>query len=191
MTGTVVSVFFCPDQTVPLAVNSTNGAYSMTNGQRGGYLLACSQYYETYNGAYQTANYSGHPPDAGIFSGSDIPTRMAEIKDGSSNTVMIGESSETKSSTAYGPYWGAGAWTSHHGRALPPNNASVLQAMPNGLLPPATVSYAWQMGSLHPGGTNCAFGDGSVKFIKNSISTTAWYGINTMAHGEVISADSF
>jgi hypothetical protein len=38
---------------------------------------------------------------------------------------------------------------------------------------------------------NATFADGSVKFIKNSVNTAAWYGINTMAHGEVVDASSF
>ncbi len=34
------------------------------------------------------------------------------------------------------------------------------------------------MYSLHPGGVNCTFGDGSVKFIKNSIDSW-WFNMNT------------
>jgi len=190
--GTMVASYVCPDQkfSAPITTAGT-AAYAMTNGRRGDYLLACSQYYETYIGSYQIAAYQGHPSDAGVFSGSDIPTLIAEIKDGTSNTVMVGEASEVKSSTSYGPYWGAGVWTSTHGRVLLPNSTSVLYGTPNGIPAGTTASYAWQMGSLHPGGMNATFADGSVKFIKNSVNTTAWYGINTMAHGEVVDASSF
>jgi len=38
---------------------------------------------------------------------------------------------------------------------------------------------------------NTAFGDGSVKFIKNSISLPIWRALSTTQGGEVISADSF
>ncbi len=34
-------------------------------------------------------------------------------------------------------------------------------------------------------------GDGSVKFIKNSISSATWIAINSINSGEVISADAF
>jgi len=45
--------------------------------------------------------------------------------------------------------------------------------------------------SQHSGGANVLFCDGSVKFIKNSISYTTWWGLGTMALGEVIDAASF
>jgi len=45
--------------------------------------------------------------------------------------------------------------------------------------------------SFHSGGVNVAFGDGSVKFIKNSISMPTWWALGTRANGEVISADSY
>jgi prepilin-type N-terminal cleavage/methylation domain-containing protein/prepilin-type processing-associated H-X9-DG protein len=195
--GTLVSVYVCPSQaqTSPITTAGT-AAYAMTNGRRGDYLLACSQYYEAYNGTYQnTVSWQGHPPDAGIFSGCDIPTRLSEIRDGTSNTVMIGESSEPKTSTSYGPYWGSGAWTAVHGRVLPITSTSLLYGTPNGHPVAGAAyqreSYAWQMGSLHPGGLNVCMGDGSVKFIKDSINPNSWFGINTMKNGEVVSADAF
>ena len=44
--------------------------------------------------------------------------------------------------------------------------------------------------SYHPGGVNALFGDGSVKFIKNSINWRIWRSVGTIAGGEVISADA-
>ena len=44
--------------------------------------------------------------------------------------------------------------------------------------------------SNHPGGVNVGFLDGSVKFVKDSVSLTTWGAIATKAGGEVISADS-
>ena len=45
--------------------------------------------------------------------------------------------------------------------------------------------------SNHPGGVNVGFLDGSVKFIKNTISLPTWAAIATKAGGEVVSADQF
>ena len=45
--------------------------------------------------------------------------------------------------------------------------------------------------SFHPGGVNMLFLDGSVKFIKDSISPQPYYGIATIAGGEVISSDAY
>jgi prepilin-type N-terminal cleavage/methylation domain-containing protein len=45
--------------------------------------------------------------------------------------------------------------------------------------------------SNHPGGVCLAMMDGSVRFIKNSISLPTWWAIGTRAGGEVVSADSY
>src|SRR5262249_35173825 len=45
--------------------------------------------------------------------------------------------------------------------------------------------------SFHPGGVNVLFGDGSVKFIKDSISMKALRGLVTLKGSEVVSADAF
>ena len=44
--------------------------------------------------------------------------------------------------------------------------------------------------SNHPGGVNVGFLDGSVKFVKDSVSLATWGSIATRAGGEVVSADS-
>ncbi len=45
--------------------------------------------------------------------------------------------------------------------------------------------------SFHSGGVNVCMADGSVRFIKDSISPQAWYALGTRAGGEVIGADSY
>jgi prepilin-type N-terminal cleavage/methylation domain-containing protein/prepilin-type processing-associated H-X9-DG protein len=45
--------------------------------------------------------------------------------------------------------------------------------------------------SNHPGGVNAAFLDGSVHFIKNTISPQTWWALATKSLGEVISSDSY
>ncbi len=45
--------------------------------------------------------------------------------------------------------------------------------------------------SNHPGGVNVSFGDGSVHFVKNSISLPTWWALGSINGGEVISSDSY
>jgi len=45
--------------------------------------------------------------------------------------------------------------------------------------------------SNHSGGVNVCFTDGSVKFIKDSISPQTWWALGTRDWGETISADAF
>jgi prepilin-type N-terminal cleavage/methylation domain-containing protein/prepilin-type processing-associated H-X9-DG protein len=45
--------------------------------------------------------------------------------------------------------------------------------------------------SYHPGGANVLFADGSVKFLKDTTNQTVWWGLGTIAGGEVVSSDSY
>ena len=45
--------------------------------------------------------------------------------------------------------------------------------------------------SHHSGGINALMADGSVRFVKNSISMPTWLALNTIAGGEVVSSDSY
>jgi prepilin-type N-terminal cleavage/methylation domain-containing protein/prepilin-type processing-associated H-X9-DG protein len=63
----------------------------------------------------------------------------------------------------------------------------------NGLLAKYYVTPAGSAppSSVHPGGVNCAFADGSVHFIKNTIAPNTWWALGSRNVGEVISADSY
>jgi prepilin-type N-terminal cleavage/methylation domain-containing protein/prepilin-type processing-associated H-X9-DG protein len=50
---------------------------------------------------------------------------------------------------------------------------------------------AWAFRSNHPGGVNFLFGDGSVKFIKQTINQFTYMALGTRNFGEVISADAY
>ena len=45
--------------------------------------------------------------------------------------------------------------------------------------------------SNHSGGVNFLMGDGSVKFVKNSISRTTWWALGTKAGSEVVGSDAY
>jgi prepilin-type N-terminal cleavage/methylation domain-containing protein/prepilin-type processing-associated H-X9-DG protein len=45
--------------------------------------------------------------------------------------------------------------------------------------------------SNHPGGVNVCFTDGSVKFVKDSVSPQTWWAIGSRNGAEVVSADSY
>ena len=45
--------------------------------------------------------------------------------------------------------------------------------------------------SNHPGGCNFTFADGSVKFIKDSVSMLTYESLGTRNAGEVLSSDSY
>ena len=45
--------------------------------------------------------------------------------------------------------------------------------------------------SLHPGVVNLLLGDGSVRFIKDTVNVATWRALGTIQGGEVVSADSY
>ena len=78
----------------------------------------------------------------------------------------------------------------------------------NTITPPNNPAYAWascefttgiqfahtgfiNVTSNHPGGANFCFVDGSVHFLKSSISIQTYWSLGTRADGEVISSDSY
>src|SRR5262249_48060030 len=48
-----------------------------------------------------------------------------------------------------------------------------------------------QARGTHPGGGNVGLGDGSVRFIKNTVANRIWYNLLVSIDGSVMSADQF
>jgi prepilin-type processing-associated H-X9-DG protein len=77
---------------------------------------------------------------------------------------------------------------------LPDQMQSGYCQYPNSTNPPCFIvsgGYYNAARSFHPGGVNVTLGDGSVKFMKDSIALNVWRALGTMSGGEVISADAY
>jgi prepilin-type N-terminal cleavage/methylation domain-containing protein/prepilin-type processing-associated H-X9-DG protein len=141
---------------------------------------------------------------------------FAAITDGLSNTILVGETSRFKDEPGSpNQFWSfAYYFTGVFGELHPvayaytvPQINAPLQRLSGpqvtaSMITPATIqtwyaspgaSQLGQLGfrSLHPGGANFVFGDGSVKFLKQTINLATYRGLGTRAYGEVISADGF
>ncbi len=83
------------------------------------------------------------------------------------------------------------------GVSTAPNNKARPMATTGHYLPPDLAIEGNNCGandeafSYHPGGVNVLLGDGSVRFVKDSINVVTWRGLITRAGGEVVSADAF
>ncbi len=205
--GTMVNAFWCPSDVPPTTVqDDISTYYSRQNAMRSNYLLNSASYTE-YN-----CPASGYPNTTtrGAFY-TDISTRIVDFTDGTSNSMLAGESLNglshyrgtrqtiSDAGYGYGPYWGAGCHTSTTGRIEPPTSTLVLGFLPNGKTgsiypsyPPDQKNrpYAWVYSSNHPGGINVVLGDGSVRFIKNTINVYAWWSLATISGNEVVSGDA-
>ncbi len=110
----------------------------------------------------------------------NLPSKVSAIGSFGSGQLWV---------AAYPPYIATNGYT-HFGT---PNTAACDNAADTS---PSSHTYAQPMGSVpptsnHPGGVNVAFADGSVKYIKDSISPQTWWSLGTRGGGEVISADQY
>jgi prepilin-type N-terminal cleavage/methylation domain-containing protein/prepilin-type processing-associated H-X9-DG protein len=106
----------------------------------------------------------------GIF-GYNWSKGIQAITDGTSNTFLFSERANglfTSSESFCYDWWGDGVSSDTIFTTLYPINA--FRKVPN---IPDEYSWSWIQGpsSLHPGGANMGMADGSVRFIKDSIST--------------------
>jgi len=102
--------------------------------------------------------------------------------------------SGTNLSNANGCRWGWGALTMTLFHTIVPPNSKTYQwnscRSSCGGCGPDDSSYS-NAQSNHPGGVNCLFADGSVRFIKDGIQQRVWMGLGTRNLGEVITSDSY
>jgi prepilin-type N-terminal cleavage/methylation domain-containing protein/prepilin-type processing-associated H-X9-DG protein len=237
-----IAVFLCPSD----GLAATPGSWGTSN--------------NNYMGSIGTTTYPSAQIATGIFNpGASNPltgvakpipqtvaVNIAQITDGTSNTVAFSES-VVGDLTHWTPFRDGVAWTNSNayyqttdawsrqsyilaGLRLCSQNFSTKNSsfrpgsedkgwrwaipftgwtMFNTIVPPNSPTAPWSgcrpdnvggpvsdgqyenATSFHPGGCNVGFADGSVKFIKSSISMNTWWALGTKANGEVISADSY
>jgi prepilin-type N-terminal cleavage/methylation domain-containing protein/prepilin-type processing-associated H-X9-DG protein len=120
-------------------------------------------------------------------------TRMTEISDGTSNTILVAEDAGrpqfyNASGREFDPVGKEGGWAD-------PNGAFSLDgANPDGSIPgpcPLNCSNNSEMYSFHPNGASAVFADGSVHFLTKSISLCVLAKLVTRAGGEVLSGSDY
>jgi prepilin-type N-terminal cleavage/methylation domain-containing protein/prepilin-type processing-associated H-X9-DG protein len=124
--------------------------------------------------------------------------RLAQVLDGTSQTFLVGERSQNLSRASWtgavtnaavplvalqgenglDPEGGGALTLSHTGEGHGPNS-------------PSGLAHGDQCWSLHPGGANFLFADGSVRFIKEQVGFRIFQALATRSGAEVLSADSF
>ncbi len=122
--------------------------------------------------------------------------RLAEITDGTSQTLAAGEKSQNLARATW-----TGAITNaavpitelQAEDGLSPEGGDALVVAHTGELdgPNSRPAHADQFWSRHPGGAQFVFADGSVRFIKEKRPLAIFQALATRQGGEVVSADSY
>ena len=142
-----------------------------------------------------------------IYRNSRVP--YAGVTDGLSNTVFASEKSPYLADAtwvglipgyrhfAYNAFasagtGGVGVNYDYPGSILASHSGPSLYEAPQVIHPPnSPLGHTDEFYSLHPGGANTLYGDGSVRFVKQSVNLLTWQALSSRASGEVTSADTF
>jgi prepilin-type N-terminal cleavage/methylation domain-containing protein/prepilin-type processing-associated H-X9-DG protein len=125
-------------------------------------------------------------------------TKLTDIKDGTSNTLLMSEVIMAGADTDYdirGDFLNDDRPCTQFMTINTPNSGTDVSPYCNGTTyprnPPCTNTGSANSHkaarSRHTGGVNVLLGDGSVRFVSNTITSTTWRALGTMDGGEVIS----
>jgi prepilin-type N-terminal cleavage/methylation domain-containing protein/prepilin-type processing-associated H-X9-DG protein len=158
---TVLTVYLCPSEPRKTFWNTTPGdPYPSADADYGG------MYGERRLAGPSSTN---SPPRGPMIFNQNVS--LAEITDGSSSTIQIGEDPEAINAM----------WASGH---------NVFdQSAPINARPPS--EFGEELTSQHPGGVNALFADGSVHFFKQTIDRRVLGALCTRAGDEILSQDSY
>jgi prepilin-type N-terminal cleavage/methylation domain-containing protein/prepilin-type processing-associated H-X9-DG protein len=178
-----------------------------------GTLLCPSDGRNWSSGGVALTNYAGCHHDveapiaadnAGVFFLNSI-VRYEDITDGTSSTIFIGE----KNVEAGDLGWASGTRATLRNAGTPIEGPSrLMRGTAMGPVPgeiegedgveegaakgsPPKPDPVGGFSSNHPGGANFLFGDGSVRFLKQTLNTTVYRHLANRADGEMISASEY
>ena len=205
-----VGSYLCPSDLRSMDTPSTYPGYSQS--AYAGMAGTTELYRYTYNPPTNDSNCNRLEGN-GIMVLNFI-RKISSITDGTSNTLMVGETSRFKTEPdSIFNFWDSGGWWGDGVSAVSSRPSAIAYSAvkinaPMSLLgvepaidklgpfnwfndPAAQVYGQHGFRSNHPGGVNFLMADGSVRFLKDSINLPTYRGLSTIAGGEVISADSY
>ena len=206
--------FYLPNATIGNTLNGACGAYVSTYycpSDNGSDLNAPDAYYQRRRGNY-AVNWGATGMDTTPAPGQQAPfgeingnratpqkTNLVQIKDGTSNTLMMSEVLMAKSSDDND--W-RGDIQNDDGEfkfmTITTPNSTAPDVIYSGWFQPSTDPLTpavagspeyYAARSRHIGGVNASLCDGSIRFCRNTISQVTWQAAGTIQGGEVLGSD--
>lgn len=175
----LLSVFLCPsdDGSTHLGTGAPYGTSAAPGPAQTNYEFSSDRTIDCNYWSRQATN-------ARKMFGENSRCRISDVKDGSSNTLMI---CETAREVANGeaPAWGMRGWVTTGGDI---DNGINVWDVPTGSTVPTVGNLDnWGfVGSLHTGGAHFGLGDGAVRFISENTDLTLLKRLGTMSDGLVV-----
>jgi len=186
--NTILGTLVCPSDILP--PTNSNG-YAKTN-----YVGSLGNY-ANWGNTQVVGGVTGNKQNGILLNAYDnnntYTTRIADITDGSSNTIAVGEvscsTSATPSVPGKMPVW-AGANGGGYNNAADAGRTlrAVADTYPisNGSIIAPVSTSDFSFGSQHTGGAQVLLGDGSVRFISQNISGATYYELGSRNGGGVV-----
>ncbi len=185
-----LNVFLCPSSVGSGPVVFGNGQTGLPTDLSPGQYVACA-------GQMEVAD---SPADNnGVFYRNSA-VGLRDLRDGSGTTLLVGERSRNLADATWvGVVASAQICTSPTWKIPNCEPSSVMVLGHTGPAP----GQAWvdvpnykgagadDFWSLHSGGCNFLFGDGSVRFLKETVNPQIFSALSTRSGGEIVSADQF
>jgi len=196
-------IFRCPSDDYEIA-GGTNGGYCSYAGSMGpqcadggcggnDYQPNCNQPGIGIPSSPDHGNTVGSGDMRGCYNRLGSVVNLVSIKDGTSNTIMIGETLPQ-----FHDHFSEGSWANYNGGAahittIIPINRTISKTIrtgacsqDNGLWRDRNWNWSWGFRSNHSGGANFVFADGSVKFLSQSIDMRTYVLLGCRDDGQPI-----
>jgi hypothetical protein len=216
LANTVINTFVCPSDPGPRNSNPQNhpNRYGVIGPANGGLPGQRTNYdFITRTASdFGTCNFWKNNATAQnkYYFGENSNAKIEDAKDGSSNTFMLGETLVEPRCNGWGEVWAYRGWvqtgldpgTARVAQSGNPaqgiNNWSLIASWTTNCNPSSTGTAAprpgrlgdWgRVGSFHTGGAQFAMGDGSIRFVRESVPATTLEQMANISGGVIANTD--